>query len=241
MKPGFYSKKIELRFCDCDYKKRMRLSAMLANMSDIAGLAYRDKGFSHTWLWENGFVFLVSRASARIKQMPVADEELTVTTWERETKGVLFYRDFSFTNVKGEVVAEASTAWLLANPHTRSILRPRDFTGKIDPNPEVVADVLPPSKLKLPAEFTAAGERKIVFSDIDANGHVYNAVYAAIACDFLPAFFMEKEIGDCLINFKQEAKLGETMAIKTAIDGQTAVVVGEVGGVVSFEAQIIAK
>lgn len=241
MKDGFFEKQVELRFCDCDYKKRARIATLMAYMADIAGVAYADKGYSHSWLWENNFVFLVSRVSISIKRMPVADECLRITTWEREMKGVLFYRDFNIKDSENRTIVEASTAWVLANPHTRQILRPSDFTGKIHQNPEYKANVTPPNRMKISEELQWVGERKIVYSDIDANGHVYNAVYLGIACDFLPEEFLVRDLADVQINFKQEAKLTQVIQMKTMVNGNTAFIVGEVDGITSFEVKMVVK
>lgn len=241
MEKGFFEKQIELRFCDCDYKKRVRVATLLANMADIAGVAYTKKGYSHSWLWERNYVFLVSRVAVHIERMPRADEVITVTTWEREVKGALFYRDFSMKDVDGNVVVEGSTAWVLANPLTRQILRPSEFEGVTDTHPDIKANTLPLGKIKTPAEMIEVATRKIVYSDIDANGHVYNAVYLAIACDYLPSEFIENDICDFQINFKQEAKLHQALTIKTDIQDKTAYITGEFDGIVSYEAMIKTK
>lgn len=241
MNNGIFAEEIELRFCDCDYKKRFKLSAIMSYMADIAGLSYADKGYSHSWLWENSFVFLLSRVSIHINRTPKSDEKITVNTWERETKGVLFFRDFQFVDEAGLVVIEASTAWVLANPHTRQIVRPSAFTGKVDSHPEKKADVSPPGRIVASNELVHNGDRVIVYSDIDANGHVYNAIYAAIACDFIDNNLIEKDISDFKINFKQEAKLGEILSISSAHyydEFEQVYLCGEVGSSLSFECQI---
>ena len=241
MKKGFFEKPIELRFCDCDYKKRAKIATLMAVMADMAGVAYAHKGYSHSWLWENNFVFLLSKVSVHINRIPVADECLTVQTWERDIKGVQFFRDFNITDIADKVCVEASTSWVLVNPLTRHIIRPSEFTGTPELNPEVKANVTLVNKIKCPHEFIEVGERKIVFSDIDANGHVYNAIYVAIACDFLPTEFMEKTITDFQINFKQEATLGQHLTIKTKIVENTGYIIGIVDDNLSFEVKIVTE
>ncbi|MEG0693530.1 MAG: thioesterase [Oscillospiraceae bacterium] len=232
----FY-KDIEIRFYDCDKEKRSRLETIMRYMSDIGGIAYAAKGYSHTWLWEHNFVFLLSRASIHVNRMPVSDEQLTIETWEREVKGVLFYRDVVFYDKDGNSLVECSTAWVLANPHTRSILKPSTFTGEINPYNGKKAECLPPSRLKVNEELELVATRKIVYSDIDANNHVYNAVYASIACDYIPAKLIERGVTDFKINFKQEAVVGEEMTIKTKILDNSAMVMGEIESGISFECE----
>ncbi len=234
----FY-KEAEIRFCDCDKHKRARIETVLRIMADMAGVAYAAKGYSHGWLWEHHSVFLVTRAAIRIHRMPVSDETILVETWENCLKGAQYYRDLKFYDGQGDCIAEGQTAWIVVDPQTRAIQRPSDFPGRFDPIPEKTADTLPPARLKVPEEMQFLGERKIVYSDIDGNNHTYNAVYAGIACDFLPEAMLDRPLTDFRINFKQEALLGETLKIEGAFSEKGAVVAGKVEDTVSFECEFI--
>lgn len=235
--PGCFYKDVEIRFCDCDKQKRARVETILRIMADIAGVAYGARGYSHAWLWEHHSVFLVTRASIRIHRMPVADETITVETWERCIKGVLYYRDFAFYDAEGAKIVEGETAWVVVDPETRTIQRPSDFPGTFEPLPEKKTDTLPTARLKPEGDFTPVGERKIVYSDIDGNNHTYNAVYVGIACDFLPPAYTDRPLRDFRINFKQEALLGETLTIHTALQENSALVLGTLGDTPSFECE----
>lgn len=238
MEKGYFTKEIEIPFCDCDAKKCAKIASIMKYMADTAGLAYASKGYTHSWLWEHNFVFLLSKVSIHIERMPAANETVVLHTWEQMIKGALFYRNFVFYDQSNQKIIEAKTAWVLVNPTTRHIIRPSDFTGTSDLHPEKDVDTLAFGKIKLD-NGTEQGTRKIVYSDIDGNRHVYNATYAAIACDFLPADLMEKPITDFRINFKHEALLGNCLTIKSNISGNKAVVVGYLQENISFECEFI--
>lgn len=230
---------IEVRFCDCDKNKRMRLETILRNTADVAGIAYTAKGYSHSWLWERGFVFLLSRVAMNIKRTPVSEEKLTIETWENGVKGAIFYRNVAFYDENGNEVIACSTAWTLVNPAARTILKPSAFTGKVDPYPEKPVDCKTAAKIKAEGDFTPCESRKIVYSDIDANNHVYNAVYAGIACDVLPDELIERELREFEINFKQEVILHETLELEQSLVDNTAYVIGKIGNTVSFESKFV--
>lgn len=236
--PRCFYKEMELRFCDCDNQKRARIETILRIMSDIAGVAYSAKGYTHSWLWEHHSVFLVTRAAIRMHRMPRADEIIIAKTWENERKGAQYYRDVQLLDQEGRTLVEGQTAWIVVDPETRAIQKPANFPGTFEPHPELVADTLPPDRLKISSGLTSVGSRKIVYSDIDSNNHTYNAVYAGIACDFLPAELMARPMTDFRINFKQEALLGETLDIQTWLGGNVATVVGKLGDIVSFECEM---
>lgn len=232
----FYQE-VEIRFCDCDNRKRARIETVLRIMADIAGVAYAAKGYTHDWLWAHHSVFLVTRAAIRIRQMPAADEKIIVKTWESGLKGAQYYRNMVFYSQEGAVLVEGQTAWIVVDPETRAIQKPSAFPGHFDPIPELVPDTLPAARLKLPSGMAEQGRRRIVYSDIDGNNHTYNAVYAGIACDFLPAEVMARRLTDFRINFKQEALLGEELSVRTHLDGNVALVAGLLGEAVSFECE----
>ena len=237
--PRCFYKPVEIRFCDCDRHKRARVQTLLKIMADIAGVAYAARGYSHAWLWEHRSVFLLTRASVRVRRMPAADETIVVETWEVGIKGAQYYRDFTFFDQKGNRIVEGQTAWVVVDPVSRVIQKPSAFPGHFEPIPDKVADTLPPARLKPEGEFLPQGERTIVYSDIDGNGHTYNAVYGGIACDFLPAELMERRLTDFRINFKQEALLGETLAIRTSLQPNRAAVIGLLGETISFECEFL--
>lgn len=241
----------DIHFYDCGENHKVRLETLLRHVADIAGSAYTAKGYSHKWLWENGFVFLISRVYLKLLRTPMTEEHLTIETWEREVKGALFFRDVNFYDANGVLVVKASTAWSLVDPHKRTILKPSSFSGKVDAFTDISGDFPLPARLKDSDEGNVgslgdseAGRRVIRYSDIDGNGHTYNSVYAGIACDFLPYSLMQRDIAEFQINFKQEALIGEELKVKTCISEQTptkARVSGYIGEKQSFLCEYIFK
>ena len=186
---------------------------------------------SHRWLWEHGFVFLLSKVSILFERLPSPREILTVSTWEREIKGASFFRAFAVHDEAGKAVLSADSAWMLVNPQTRQILRPAEFPNA---RPTHLPVECPPChKLKLEVG-TLTGQRNIVYSDLDGNGHVYNAVYADIATDFLPMETLRGDLRAYQVNFVHEAKLGDTLDIWIRQNEQTSVIKGVVGDHDSF-------
>ncbi len=230
---SIYNKTVEIRFYDCDSHKRAKVSTINKFIADIAGVGYAATGMTHQWLWDHGYVFLLSRVSIRFNRMPIADETITVSTWERGNKGASFLRDFEIFDTEGKNLIDAHTEWILVNPQSRQIIRPSSFEGIRAMLPEKQADAPDCKRLKL-VEGDFAGERQVRYSDLDGNGHVYNAVYADIAVDVLPPALREKELRAYQINFIHEAKLGDTLSLYTAVDENSATVKGCIGEKDSF-------
>ena len=234
---SIFNKMVEIRFYDCDSKKRAKVSTINKLIADIAGIGYAAAGMTHQWLWNHGYVFLLSKVSIHFDRMPVADESITVSTWERGNKGASFLRDFEIFDETDSKIIDARTEWILVNPESRQIIRPSSFEGIRATLPEKQANAPDCKRLKFP-EGSFAGERQVRYSDLDGNGHVYNAVYADIAVDMLPPALREKKLQTYQINFIHEAKLGDTLSLFTAVDGNTVTVKGCIGEKDSFVCEL---
>ena len=230
----FYSD-TQINFFECDAFSEARASTLLKRLNDFAGVDYTDRGYSHDYLWKNNMVFLVSRVSMNIIEPVLPDVPLTFATYERGTKGPLFYRDLFIADENGKTVVACKTAWILCDPVSRRILRPSAFEKKIGEHWDRVMDCAEPKRLTMRDDTEPVGSRRINYSDLDGNGHVNNGVYADIACDFLPYdLFEKKRVRELQINFQREAKIGESMDVFASKKDGFAAVSGKVDGAVSF-------
>ena len=67
-------------------------------------------------------------------------------------------------------------------------------------------------KILLPREGVEdLGARKVVWSDLDGNGHVYSGNYGDFVWDYLPADLQEKVPREFFINYSKEATLGQEL------------------------------
>ena len=238
---SFYETPADIRFCDCDFHQRIKMSTVCELMSNLAGVAFGSRGMDHQYLWDRGFVFLLSRVSVRIFRSPLPEEKIRTATWEREAERAEYLRDFEFRSMDGELLIAGTTAWILVDPNTRQILRPSEFTaGEMLPMPEKKADVSPCARLRLKdgdAEFVDV--RKIYYSHLDGNGHVHNTIYADLAADALPGELLEKPVSEFQLNFLRETFLDDEISVFRRIDGNEAVVKGTVNGKDCFVCRIL--
>ena len=71
-----------------------------------------------------------------------------------------------------------------------------------------------PRRLHLPRreEMENAGERKIVYSDIDYNGHMNNTHYPDMLCDFTENI-LTKRVTGMTLSFLHEGAYGHTLKV----------------------------
>jgi acyl-ACP thioesterase len=208
----------------------IKLRALLNRFQDVAGLAVRDREGSPGALMKRGYAWVLLRYSLEVvRRLPGIDEDISIET--RHTLNDGFYtlrvfRVFSSSN-ETETLVLAKTSWVLidlaAGRPVRAVQHlPEVFSGVAD-DPPIDPDFssiprLSGSKPKnaenapLPAE----SERifPVRFHDLDANGHVNNAVYFEWAFEATPLDPLAWGIRQVDAEFRASAKLGDTVLVK---------------------------
>lgn len=217
-----YSRQEELTFWDCDRNKRVRPAALLSKVAVFGGYHYDALGLTHEVLAEAGFAFLLSRVAIRLHHCPQAGEVLTINTWENGARGAHTQRVFRMTDQNGTLCVSARSDWILADPHTHKLLRPASFhlrTFEICPEeidcPETRKIILPREGLE------QLGTRRIAWSDLDGNGHLFSGNYGDIVWDALPEELQVQSPREFYINYSREATLGDTLRLEGIREADT--------------------
>ena len=206
-----YMRQQQLIFADCDRYQRARVSTLLSIAAAVAGADYDARGLTYEKLYEMREVFLLSRIALRIHRDPKALQTVDVTTWEDGVKAAHMQRVYEIADREGVLVSIRSD-WILVDPVTRRIMRPGTFTArKLGTCPKTI-DATQTQKILLPHEgLEELGTRKVVWSDLDGNGHVYSGNYGDFVWDYLPADLQEQLPKEFFINYSKEATLGQEL------------------------------
>ena len=217
-----YARQEELVFWDCDREKRMRVAAILSKMAAFAGYDYDARGLTHEMLYDRREVFLLSRIAVCIHDCPHARDVLTITTWENGAKAAHMQRVFEMADQTGRLCISAKSDWILVDPITRKILHPASFTAKPLTTCDKVIDCPEPKKIVLPHEgLEDLGVRRVRWSDLDGNGHLFSGNYGDIVWDALPADLQTQVPREFYINYSKEATLDEELQLKGFREGET--------------------
>ena len=209
-----YIRQEELIFGQCDRNENARMAAILDKVASFGGYDYDARGMTREVLLEMGYAFLLSRVAIRVHRRPKYGDVLTVQTWENGAKGAHMQRVFEMTDQKGELCVSAKSDWVLVHPETHKIQRPRSFVHEeFVPCPKPI-DCPEPKKIVLPKEgLEELGTRKVVWSDLDGNGHLYSGRYGDIVWDYLPAELQDEMPRDFYLNYSKEATLGQELQL----------------------------
>ncbi|NCC67231.1 MAG: hypothetical protein EOM14_03405 [Clostridia bacterium] len=213
---GRFFRRDTFRFGDCTADGNASIYAIMKLLSEMAGEDYERRGRGFEELLEHGQAFLLSRLAIKFHCMPAHTQTVTACTWERHKKGVFFNRDFEIRSEAGEILVSATSLWFIVNPETREVIRPAELYGGLDVGCANAADCPPCRRIAADDSLQTLGERHIQYTDLDANGHVNNAVYGRIAQDWLAQEYRSKHLNELYFEFKTETVLNDTLIINGA-------------------------
>ncbi|MGN0866843.1 MAG: acyl-[acyl-carrier-protein] thioesterase [Oligosphaeraceae bacterium] len=238
----------KLRYSECDRFGRIKLKTFFDYAQEIAGVHASALGVGLETLLPLRRSWFLSRMKLEILHYPEVGSDIRVTTWPAGFDRLLARREFRFEErvpsspgsgdaVSFRMVARATSNWLLMDTAAMRILPAERLCGPLlEGFP--MDDVAFPTLGKLPAlpENEDSLRLKVRPTQIDVNGHLNNAEYAAILQDALgigvyPATFQ--------LNYQKAVPPEATLSVSCQRDGGGAegfLCTGRVDGAVSFEA-----
>ena len=234
-----FSSQTMIYFSQCTRNGFLSLNELLKLTSDIAVEDFNQRNMSRETMLEHNFMILVSRNSFRIHKMPRENQDVTISTWEEKSEVLQFIRAYEICDTKtGEKLISGLSTWLLVDSKARRLLPIKKYDLRTPVDTVTEHDCLKPAKIPEPENMEFLAERKICFSDLDANGHTNNSRYGAFILDALPLEFAEKKFTDFKINYSKEAMLGETLKIYADFSESNKITVIGKTDASSFEAEL---
>ena len=219
-----YTKHTRVLWHDTDANRELSPSGYQKIMQETANDQLRAVNFDLDTVMRDKMRmgFLLSRIALRIYAPLHTGEEIESKTWTVEPHGLSFDRCFRILR-NGEIIAEAYSAWGLMQIDEKRLMR----AGEVEYPVTCEEKILPagvPLRFKVPPAdaMEYAGERRIVYSDVDLNRHMNNTNYPDMLCDFTPGILDERVVGFSL-SYLREAAYGHTLRVWRApyegIDG----------------------
>ena len=211
--------KIKTCWHDTDANRCVRPSKIVEYMQETANRQCESSGLPLEKLRdEKGLAFILGALSINIYKPLHAYEEIEVRTWCKEAKSYIFMRYFEILR-GGELIAEASSTWVLIDLNTKNMVRAcnYDFLGDkfyydepVDPS-----ILLPKARISKDAAMREVGKRKIMYSDIDYNMHMNNTHYPDMVCDYIDEMTGDVPyfVSAMSLSYVKESHLGATLTV----------------------------
>lgn len=206
-----FESKIKVRVLDIDENHRLTTKGLIGYLQEVAGMHSDIAGYGLNDIPQTNLTWLVLNWKIKVFTYPFFNTTLTIKTWARIITKTHSYRDFEVYDDNNNLIAIATSKWVLVNAKTKSICR---ITDEIrDAYSYVEKSVFPipmDEKVKAPEDSSFVYDYTIQRRDIDTNHHVNNLYYLDFAYEALP-----EEAYNCLncntteIIYKKEIKYKE--------------------------------
>ena len=225
-----YNYEYEIKYQEVDGRKRLRLFNLENYLLEVAGTVADELGFGIRALHPMGLTWILTRLSVEMYELPTHCERVRFETWIESNSHMLSTRNFRIytsphpspkeretSPLCGDgrevwtLIGQCKTVWAVLDMEKREIVNIFDdpmcencVDGEVIDMPRVRMTTIP--------EPTGSMPHKIVYSDIDYNGHCNSCRYLQAMTDaYLPDYYGKKIRLD--INYSKEAMLGEEMQI----------------------------
>lgn len=208
-----YSEFFTVTLPDVGENNKLTNKAILRMLQEIACLHSNTAGFGVNDSAVSGFAWLLLNWKLQVFSRPTWNTKLKINTWSSKHTLIAFYRDYEILDEDNNLVAIATSKWVLFDFNKNSIAKLTDeIESKYTHVDKHVFDNPMNEKLKEPDNSFFVAEYKACRRDIDTNHHVNNLNYLDFAYEALPEdIFFNSDFKNVEIMYKHEAKLGETL------------------------------
>ena len=208
-----FTQQYSIKWHDTDANRQVRPSALVTYLQETANEHLVHIGISLDALRDShGLAFILGSISVCSYEPLFAGDKIDVETWTCGERGFRHGRCFRVLR-EGKTVAEATSLWALIKLADGSLVKVEDMPYHIEPEEAITLPGVP-ARLKMPpiAEMQELGTRRIVYSDIDYNGHMNNTRYPDMLCDFIPEM-RDNRACAIMISYRKEAAFGHTLRV----------------------------
>ena len=211
-----YYREYEIKLQDVDGRKTLRLFNLENYLLETAGTVAESLGFGIVQLHPLGLTWILTRLSIEMYELPTYGAKVRFETWIESNAHMLSTRDFRIYKVeRGEskeesrLIGQCKSLWAILSLERREIVNVFDtpmFEGSVD------GEVLEMNRIRMTTipEPTGCVPHKVVYSDIDYNGHCNSCRYLQAMTDaYLPDCYGKPIRLD--INYQKEAMLGDEL------------------------------
>lgn len=210
-----YSYDFEIKYQEVDGKKRLRLFNLENYLLEVAGTVADELDFGIAKLHPMGLTWILTRMSIEMYELPTHCDKVRFETWIESNAHMLSTRDFRIYAVESQepraerLIGQCKSVWAILDLEKRELVNVFDdpmFANSVDG--EVID--MPRVRMTTIPEPTGCVPHKVVYSDIDYNGHCNSCRYLQAMTDaYLPDYYGKKIRLD--INYSKEVMLGETL------------------------------
>lgn len=224
---GVWSRTLRVLSSDVDVHRRMRPSRLLTLLQEAAIAHTEELGAGRDRTLDRGILWVVTMQRLEVRRMPTYDDEVTLESWPGPMMHVLFPRYYRMTDVRGDVLMEGSSLWMLVDEQSRKMA----FPERVDVSVPGLARGDEPELPRMLAvgEGAQGATFAVPFSYCDLNGHMNNARYLDLVCDHADFAQAGREVRGIQTEFAGEVRMHDELCLSWTEDEEAVRFVGRVG------------
>ncbi len=202
---------------EVNLREKLRLVALESYLLNVAGFAAQENGFGSMGMIERGVTWVLSRLGVEMTSLPNQYEWISIETWVQDYGRIATVRNFIIRDSEERVIGYAMSQWALIDINTRRPVDLRNYpeftvfaTGETVP-------ITPPARVPVLDDIPVVGEHKVVYSDIDFNGHTNSMKYIEWMLDTIePEYHYAHQVRRFDVNYVHEITQGQTAVLLRA-------------------------
>lgn len=197
--------------------------AILSDFEDVGGIHSNIAGYGILDIPQTHLTWLLLDWRLQVIRRPNYGEKIKVKTWSRHALKCYAFRDFEVCDEKENIIAIASSKWVLVDTEKEKIIRVSDEVLQ-SYKPEIGKKVFEDEQFDKIQEPETA-EKEVIYTvrraDIDVNNHMHNLNYLDLANEALPEeVYKNGDLNSVRISYKKEIKLGDTVKCKYSFENE---------------------
>lgn len=211
--PEYYSRQVKILSSYCDRFQHLRLSALFSMLQEISISDVERVGVTREKTLDRGLLWVISRMRIELDRPIRYDETITISTIAGKRAHMMFPRYYEVKDAEGKLVMRGSAIWLLINAEIRQPIVPEQENIEIPGVDENGMPQLPMGLRTIESDIPAI-IRKVMYSDIDLNGHMNNTRYLDWIDDMYDMHFHEvTRLRVLQINYLMELSCGDQVTL----------------------------
>lgn len=208
---GIFSYNTKVDISDVGENNKLSNKAILRLMQEAAALHSASIGYGLNDTQNTHLAWIILNWKLQVFASPNWNTKLVVKTWSKPITKLYCYRDFEIYDNTNNLIAIASSKWVLYDTVKTFIAKPpKDMNSKYMSIDKSVFSCPMVEKQKEPINSKLSFEYAIQRRDVDTNHHVNNLFYLDFAYEALPEeIVFNSDFKNVEIMYKHEAKLGE--------------------------------
>lgn len=201
---------------DVDFEEKIHISSFINVLIQSTWRHAEHLGWGINILRKHNLSWVLSGLKLEILDYPKWKDELIIETWPKGINRLFYLRDYIGYNKDNEIVAKATSNWLLIDSDKR---RPKlklldNLNDVISENKHAIPEPVPLLKIDSEPDNVKEKEYEVLYTHIDVNQHLTTTGYIDFVMNtFEPEFISKNRIKEIVLNFQKEVLFGSKLKL----------------------------